>query len=314
MVDPVTVNRGLAQPTRGSDVGTWDVPNNGNFGLLDTILGGVSSIAVSAGGNALTPTQLANGTLSITGTLSSPTSINFPANIQGWWSIYNLTQGTFPLLVAAGTGTNVISVPPAEITDIQVNGNSVFFRNLGRIGSYLDYAGTAVPSWVSNCTVPPYLNCDGSTFSGGTYPYLVGILGGTTLPDLRGRARFYLNGGTGRITTAVSGINGDVVLSTGGDQNLFTHSHSVVGVSGADNQPHDHGLPSVIVGSGSATGTSGASFTTPSSAINLNTQVTGFPLQQHNHNINFASQTAGAGNSQNMPPTQISGICMIRAG
>lgn len=34
-----------------------------------------------------------------------------------------------------------------------------------------------------------FLECDGSTFTSSTYPALTRILGGTTLPDIRGRVR-----------------------------------------------------------------------------------------------------------------------------
>ena len=37
MADPLTTNRTLAVPTRGSDVGNWDVPLNNNANALDTL-------------------------------------------------------------------------------------------------------------------------------------------------------------------------------------------------------------------------------------------------------------------------------------
>lgn len=35
----------------------------------------------------------------------------------------------------------------------------------------------------------PFLQCDGSAFTSSTYPALTRILGGATLPDVRGRVR-----------------------------------------------------------------------------------------------------------------------------
>lgn len=305
MVDPTTVNRGLSQPVRGSNVGVWDTPVNNNMTLLDTIIGGIAFIATTGGGTVLNAAQLACGTISVSGALIGATSINFPA-IQGWWSVQNLTTGSFPLQVASAGGGEIICVPPGEITDIQIQGSAVRFRNLGRIGSYIDYAGTAVPSWISSCTIPPYLNCDGSAFSSGTYPYLNTILGGTTLPDLRGRARFYLNGGTNRITTAASGINGDVVLSAGGDQNTQVHSHgTTVGNNSVD---HTHNFTNYgAVGSAFAGG--GNPFTFISGTV---IGTTGGQSAPHTHAVTISN--FGSGNSQNMPPAVISGITLIRAG
>ena len=310
MVDPTTANRGLAQPTRGSDVGTWDVPVNGNMGLLDTIVGGITSIATTGGATVLSPAQLACGTITVTGALGSAASMNFPGG-QGWWTIQNLTTGGFPLQALAGTGAEIIAIPPGEIIDIQVNGNSVRFRNLARIGTYIDYATTVVPGWISGCTIPPYLLCDGSSFSAGTYPYLNTILGGTTLPDFRGRARFYLNGGTGRLTV----INGNVIGSAGGDQLLQGHVHGVVGNTGDDSPDHTHSINggnAFTVGSTSVgSGPSSPSAAGPATLIGA---VSSGASTRHQHFVNLTSQSTGSGGSQNIPPSAVGGITMIRAG
>lgn len=293
-------------------MGVWDLPVNGNMGLLDTILGGITSIAVVAGANNLNATQLANGTISATGTPASASSLNFPAGLQGWWSIQNLVTNSSALLVAAGTGAGgIIGIPPGEIVDIQVNGNSVSYRNFARIGSYLDYATSSIPAWISNATPPPYLLCDGSSFSGVTYPYLVGILGGTTLPDFRGRSRFYLNGGTGRLTI----INGNIIGSGGGDQLLQGHTHGVVGNTGDDSPDHNHNLNggapftvgSTSVGNGNASpGAAG-----PATLIGA---VTSGASTRHQHGVNITSQSTGSGGAQNIPPAAVGGITLIRAG
>ncbi len=317
MVDPVTVNRSLAQPTRGSDSGTWDVPVNGNMGLLDTITGGITSItAVSGGSTILNAAQLACGTISISGAISTNATIDFPA-IQGWWSIENLTTGSSLVIARAGSFTQAIGIPPGEITDIQVNGNIVKYRNLGRVGSYIDMVSSAVPTWISASNVPPYLICDGSTFSAGTYPYLNAILGGTTLPDLRGRARFYLNGGTNRITSAGSGIDGNTILSAGGAQNIAISTPNLPPYTPA-------GTPACT---GILLNTGGGGQTT----VNVATQnpAAGFApgsgpipgaqlinLSATLGTFSFAGSAQGGTNTplNEMPPATISGITLIRAG
>jgi len=121
------------------------------------------------------------------------------------------------------------------------DGNNFKFLGLGRVGTYWDYAGSSVPAWVSGCTTPPYLNCDGTTFSSATYPQLTVILGGTTLPDSKGRARFTLNQGSGRITSS-GGIDGNTAYASGGVQtntlsatNLpsLAHTHQIAQLTGA---------------------------------------------------------------------------------
>jgi hypothetical protein len=217
MADPVTVNRGFAIQTTGSNVGGWGTVLNSDLNLLDTITGGVTSISTTGGSITLSAAQLAFGTISVSGALSSGAGLNFPA-VQGWWSIENLTTGNFLLSVQSGASSEIIFIPQGEVIDVQVNTNVTRYRNLGRIGTYWDYAGVSVPGWVTGCTKPPYLLCDGSSFSAATYPYLTAIIGTNITPDLRGRSRAMLNQGTGRITAAGSGIDGNALFAAGGAQ------------------------------------------------------------------------------------------------
>lgn len=214
MSDPTTTNRSLAVPVHASDVDTWDQPLNSNFGKLDTIVGGVASISTTGGVTGLNAAQLANGTISISGALASTVTIAFPV-VQGWWTIENLTTGNFALVVGT-TGAEIIAIPQGGLFDIQINGGAARFRNLPMVGSYMDIASASMPLWIQNCTKPPYLLCDGSTFSAVTYPALATFLGGTTLPDFRGRAPYYLNLGSGRLTSAGAGIDGNTVFASGG--------------------------------------------------------------------------------------------------
>jgi hypothetical protein len=282
--------------------------------LVDTIVGGIAFIATTGGATTLSPAQLACGTISISGNLSSLANIVFPA-VQGWWSIENLTTGAFPVFIQSGSVTQQICMPPGEITDIQVNGNVVKFRNLGRIGSFVDYIGTSVPNWVSNCTIPPYLNCDGSAFSSGTYPYLAGLIG-TNLPDLRGRSRAYLNQGTGRITSSGSGIDGNTNLSGGGQQNIQLQQQHLPNLTfpvTIVDPGHFHVLNG---GAGFTVGTSsvgngpsapGAAGPAASISPQTDTKPTGITAS-------VVLNGGAVSTFTNMGPTVITGITMIRAG
>jgi Phage Tail Collar Domain len=303
MVDPVTTNRSLAQPTRGSDVGTWDVPVNGNMGLLDTIIGGVATIATTGGNTVLNAAQLQCGTITITGALVGNAGIIFPA-VQGWWTVQNLTTGNFVVFLEAGANTEFICAPPGEIVDIQVNTNTVRYRNLGRVGSYLDLATSTVPAWIASCAIPPYILCDGSAFNGSTYPVLAGLIGVSVTPDLRGRVRAMMNLGTGRMTV----INGDAIRSGGGDQNIQAHTHTGSGTTSGQSADHSHlylAGPNGVTYAPNAGSSSGFNFT----AAN-----TGGVSNDHTHAYSFTTSSTGSGNSQNIQPTTISGITLIRAG
>jgi microcystin-dependent protein len=142
-------------------------------------------------------------------------------------------------------------------------------------GTVWDFAGVTVPTaW--------YL-CDGSLKNRVTDAALFAAIsttfgagdGSTTfaLPDLRGRVTVGLDpgGAAGRVTTGVSGIAGQTLGAVGGDQNQQSHSHLMNGGNIAD-QNGNRGRFAFSDGTAAST---------------------------------VASLGAGAGNSQNMPPTMI---------
>lgn len=305
---PTTTNRALQVPVTGTESGTWgDNALNPNFNALDKIVGAVTTVALTNVNVTLAANQYVCGTIRFTGILTGNVVITFPS-VQGWWTIDNRCTGDFYIRLSCGAG-NKICPPPGELIDVQADGTDMAYRNLPHlIGGYWDYGGAAVPTWVAGCSVPPYLLCDGSSFSAVTYPFLNTILGGTTLPDARGRGRFNLNGGTGRITTAGSNIDGDTRFSAGGAQTVTldttmipAHSHGVT------DPGHDHDFSSgrvaqrVLYGAGSqgalvASGTGGDECT-------INTNTTGISI----------GNTGGGAAHTNMPPAYIGGVTMIRA-
>lgn len=91
------------------------------------------------------------------------------------------------------------------------------------IGTVIDFAGTTVPS--------DYLECDGSAVSRTDYADLFAVLGTTwgagdgsttfNLPDLRGRVS--IGAGTG----TAGGATAHAFASTGGDERMKDHSHTL---------------------------------------------------------------------------------------
>ena len=250
MSEPSTVNCGIIVPNVGDLVNHWgDQALNPDFVAVDGYLGGVQTISVASTPVTLTspagftptpgggPTQAQNAVLKFTGTLTTNVVVTMP--LPGMHIIHNLTQGAFSLVLSAPGAGLSISTQPGTIQRVYNDGTNVYFVDLPAIGSFLDLCTTTVPAWINACTVPPYLYCNGAGFSGTTYPYLVGIIGGTTLPDLRGRARFFFNDSTGRITSGGSGINGDALLSAGGNELLQTQ---VNGTTGTESALHSHTL------------------------------------------------------------------------
>lgn len=216
-----TTNLILALPPRGGSTGVWDTPVNDNSGVVDACFGSVTSLSVSSATTfSLSTSQSQVNTIRISGTITGNVFITLGAIIKEWTIDNNTINPGFILRFTGSSGSGNTIMPPPGTSRIRWDGSNMSFVNLGRIGEYWDYAGSAIPAWISACTVPPALHCNGGTFSAVTYPVLANLLGTTTIPDLRGRSRFALDGGVGRVTTAGSGIDGATLFAAGGSQNV----------------------------------------------------------------------------------------------
>lgn len=296
MVDPVTANIALAVPIRGSDVGTWDTPVNGDFTIIDGAFGGVTTIALTSAAVTLATSQAQNNIIRLTGTLTASVGITLPS-IYKFWTIDNQivnSPSSFAVVLASTSGANQIGCPPGT-QDVFYDGTTIKYKGLGKVGEYWDYAGTTVPTWISLSTKPPYLNCTGTTFSSATYPILSNLFGGNTLPDSRNRMRIAISQGSSRVTSAISGLDGATLFAAGGDQLLQNHTHTVSDPGHA----HTAGLFNPVSGGTRFAGANGGFL-----GLNdtVNTAFTGISIN-----------TAGTGGSQNVPPGYVGGITMIRA-
>jgi hypothetical protein len=308
MVSTFTPNIQWEQPARGDDVGTWDGPVNNNGTLIDLIAGGIATQALTNANIVLSNSQFQSKGITFNSTLSASVTITFPTSFKKSYEVFHACFGSSAFTITLQTtaaGGEAICCPPGEWFECVNDGTNIRFKNFGRVGSYWDYAGSSVPNWVGGCTKAPYLNCDGTTFSSATNPVLTVVLGGTTLPDSRGRARFAINQGTGRLANV---INGNTVGAGGG----LDFSQLVTG-----------NLPAY----------------TPSGSVSIN-QGGVYPnllaFQANGNNVGYGGTATGGqaenlsgllsatftGNAQggasaifgNLPPAYAGGLTLIRAG
>lgn len=305
---PSTTNIALSVPAHGANVDTWDAdPVNNNSQILDNAFGGITSLSLSATSTTLNTTASQAAILQFSGILTANVTVTLAAIIKSW-TVLNLCTGTGTLTLSTGTG-QVLGLPPGNPVDVFSNGTNLRFKNLGNISQYEDWSVSSIPAWVSACTIPPYLLADGSTYSSTVYPALFLLTGTTALADGRGRSRAALDGGTGRITTGGSGIDGTAKLSAGGSQTaaldatqMPAHTHS----ASVTDPGHNHtinGLPARggTLSSGATAG--GVTMATNEGA-----------LQAASTGISVSNSTSGGGLAHiNMPPTYIGGITVVRA-
>jgi microcystin-dependent protein len=323
MADPTTSNILLSIPTRGSDVGTWDLAVNGNSNALDGKFGGVTTIPVSASTTLLLtvpstgsvsagagPSQSQNAVIVFTGALTGGNSV-VQFTLPGFYIVNNqCVVGTAFIQLAPASGTgNRIGAPPGRMCHVVFDGINMNYVNMPEVGSFMDMAVSAVPTWISGCTVLPWLVNDGSVLNINNYTALGNLLGSTFggngvttfgVPDLRARYRIPLDnqgsqGAAGRVTSAVSGINGTTIGAAGGSQALQAHTHGIT------DPGHSHTMaqflaftptqnPQLTYASG---GGGGAGFTA-------------------NATTNISVATTGSGASGAIPPGLVFGMSFIK--
>jgi hypothetical protein len=209
MSDPQSTNVGLYLPTRGSDVGTWDSPENANDSATDSLFANVATISLTNANVTLTtppntgaswsgPYQSQSGILKFTGTLTGNCTITIPR--AGFFIVDNqCVVGAFYVRLGSSAPGKYVCAPPGAPTQIYCDGTDVSYVNLGPVGAALDLQGaTAVPAWIANCTRRPYLLKDGTVYNFSDYPSLGRQLGSTfggngittfAVPDERNRMR-----------------------------------------------------------------------------------------------------------------------------
>jgi hypothetical protein len=300
MVSTFTPNIQLEEPARGDDVGTWDTPVNNNSTLLDLVSGGIATVGVTAGNVNLSAAQFQSDNITFNSTLVASITVTFPTSINKPYEIFHAATGSsaFTITLQTTAGGATFCPPPGVVSEIRLYTGNIFWKSGPLVGTYWDYAGSSVPNWVSGSSPAPFLLCDGSTVSA-TYTALA-ALGITTLPDARGRARYALDAGVGRVTSVVSGVAGNTIFAGGGDQHAQAHNHTAV----VTDPTHAHALGSDLNAFNAATPGGGSNAGSNLGITATAAAVTGIT-------VSIASNLSGA--SQNMSPVYVGGITMIRA-
>jgi microcystin-dependent protein len=270
-------------------------PNAG--GLLYTYQTGSNTPLVSYQDAALTIPNENPITLDSAGQVGSVFLVNSPA---------------YKMVLTDQFGTEIWTADPVGFTIVVSNGVP--------IGMQAAFATTAAPTG--------WLEMYGQNVSRTDYALLFaaisttyGVGDGTTtfgLPDKRGRVSIGLDnmGGTpaNRITTGFAGFDGDTQAAAGGDQLLMQHSHTVTD-PGHTHTLTDPGHTHVeAVGQGSG-GTTPAWIVISSTGNNTITDLTtgssttGITIASATTGLTVAS--AGAGDSQNVQPSQVDLWCIF---
>jgi microcystin-dependent protein len=212
------------------------------------------------------------------------------------------------LIATAGTPHIVDSVTPASPVDGLLwthPTEDATVPVMVPIGSMMMWPTATAPSG--------WLICNGGSFSGATYPDLATLLGGTTLPDLRGK--FPIGVGTlGSDTYAVGDTGGEARHQLQGGEvgahaHTIAHDHSVnppTTTTGSQSVNHTHPMggntgPDTNLAHSHVTASLGGRPTASTGTYNQNTGTESG--QPHTHDINIAAFDSGGSSATNSGTT-----------
>lgn len=315
MTEPTTANTGFIVPNTGDLPGAWGTAAlnvnwqsvDGYFGGTQQLtLSGATTVTLTTNGASFTPgagpNQTSNAAIVISGSPTGTATINF--TVPGVYRVLNnMGFSTFPVKLTGGG--NVVCAPPGEFRRFYFDGTNFSWMDMPHMGSYMNLCVSTSPVWMTACTTPPWLPCLGGVFNQSQFPFLATLLGSTWggngvttfgVPDSQSRVFLMLDvNGVNRVTSGGSGISGNALTATGGNELLQSHSHA----NTLTDPGHVHS-GQVVQGSGT-----GVPVNSLGGVLlpNTGTAVTG---------ITINNVAAGSGLSQNMPPAFVGGITFIK--
>jgi microcystin-dependent protein len=329
MTEPTDPIKGLILPLTGDLPGAWGTTAvNPNFSNIATMAGGFATISLSAattivltgpsgsitpGGNTI---QQYNAMLRFTGSQTGTATVQF--SLPGRYVIDHQASTSFPIVLAPASGTGTqIGAPWWRKCAIFFDGTNVDYENPENPGAAIDLHGvTGLPNWMQVCSKQYALVKDGSTYSTAAFPGLAAVLGsafggnGVTtfgVPDERSRMRLPLDtGGTNRVTSGGSGINGAQMGAAGGNELLQSHSHA----NTLSDLTHVHNLHEAAPASIFSNGLNPA-LPNPTSISPSNPNFVG-TTDAASTGITINNAVAGGGGGQNMPPAIVSFLALLK--
>lgn len=203
MVSTFTTNVSIEKPANGDYVNTWSTPVNTDWDIIDTCIGGTTSLNVTgaSGTTVLTVTQYRARLFKISGTLTANVIYQVPSGIGGFWFFQNSTTGAFTVTISSGGAGTSLVLPQGYTTPATSDGTNIAI-------------GYSAPSTVSaaGSDTQVQFNSSGSlgASSNLTWNSATNTLAATNITGtLTGNV-------TGNVTGTATNVSGTVTVAHGG--------------------------------------------------------------------------------------------------
>jgi hypothetical protein len=216
MASSYTTNKAIEKPGYNDYVNSWNTPINADWDIIDKCFGGSYGVSTTGGSTNLTQTQVQAVYITVSGTLASNATINFPSGVSGFYIIYNGTTGAYTVTAASSGGGNSVGVTQGTRAFVFSDGTNIYYADDTRLTSYvssLSFGSTGLtPSTATTgaITVAGTLGIGNGGTGATTFTQALINLGG--LPLAGGTLTGALNG-TSASFSGTLGVTGAATLS-----------------------------------------------------------------------------------------------------
>ena len=215
MPSTYTTNKAIEKPANNSYIGTWNVPINNDWDIIDSAFGGTYNVSLSSSNVTLTQANVQNTYISLTGTLTANVTVYFPNGVSGFYIVGNFTTGSYTVtLASAGGGLLTVNAASLANTFIWSTGTNIFLASNAGLSATSPLSLTG--SILSLGTVPVANGGTGqTTYTDGQLLIGNSATNGLTAATLTAGANVTITNGNGTITIAASSTGGGAQTYTG---------------------------------------------------------------------------------------------------
>jgi len=210
MTSTYTQNKGLEKPANGDYSGSWNVPVNSDWDIIDKAFGGTYTVSLTNTNVTLTQANVQNTCVKLTGTLTGNVTIYFPSGISGFYLVNNATSGSYAVTLASAGGSPGATLAASQgvFTFIWSDGSNVYAATTAAYvaGSGISITGNTIGINYPLSTV--YGGTGQSTYTSGQLLIGNSLSGGLTASTLTAGANITISNGNGTITIASTGGSG----------------------------------------------------------------------------------------------------------